>query len=340
MNKAPESRFASMNEFASALAKYIQGAAGDNKLGEPTKKATVTVSQIQLTEQSKLAKTLCESGQFVAAVPILKQIIANPEAKGTKMHEWAQTMLPKVETQVSQQEKPKPAAAPQPASQQNPFADLPSVPTQASTTPSATPYRRPTSKRAKAKAKSGPPTAIIGAVVGVLLLLAVGGGVYAFMRSGGNQANKPAAATPQDGGNSAVAVQSRQESEPQSRVKKGNQRFADQLLELFDRNKDGYLDRTELPPPIIADAMIADFNNDDWLTRKELVTLNPSDFPEDIDQMPQPPAPSSDISQPPRFGDLRELDTDGDGQIRLSDVSGPRRLFLPAGRYQFRRNSG
>jgi hypothetical protein len=331
MNKDLDARYGSMKEFATALGKYLQSSAGDKRLGEPTKTAKVTVSQIQLTEQSKLAKTMCESGQFVAAVSILKQIISNPDAKGSKMHQWAEAMLPKVEAQIANQAQPKPkvvaTAATKLAAADNLFADLPALPATAATAAGTAPYRRP--GRKKSKTKSGRPIALISAVAAVVLLI-VGGGAACFFFMGAKEtpatANDPSATTPAST-NATTALPDDRPIKPKSgqgRPFTKDPVFAAELLDLFDNNRDHQLDSTEIPPPVYGGMMAADANQDEWLSKPELASLDRSDFPKDLDQLPRPPTDA----RPPRFGDLSEFDKDADGQIELSGIHGPRRLAL------------
>ncbi len=319
MTKDPESRYSTMKEFADALGGYLQSAAGDKRLREPTKTATVTVSQIQLTEQSKLAKTLCESGQFVAAVSILKQIIENPEAKGSKMLHWAQSMLPKVEAEIAKADQPESGSQPTAVAsvgEDNLFADLPSVsaPTAFGNT---TPYRRPSAT--KANNKSAPPLAVIGALAGIGVLIIIGALAYFALFA----ARRPASIS----GPASTAPVASAPIEPdpaQNPVSGRDLDFAGELLDLFDRNSDQRLDQTEIPPPMVSPMMSADANRDDRLSKQELASLDRNDFPRDLDTYPRPPGEP----RPPRLEDLRELDGDGDGRIELSAIRGPRRLFL------------
>ena len=355
MSKEPESRFASMKDFADALTEYLQTGGGRQPAASPAKTAanttkktaTVTVSQVQLNEQSKLAKTLCDSGQFAAVVPILKQIIANPEAKETKVLQWAQTMLPKIEAQMAQQgkrttapgtAKKTVAQSSQPAGD-NLFADLPSVP--AATTPGAgaTPYRRPV--HGNKKTKQPVSNKVVGAIAAALVLLVVGGVVayVVLFSSQGSQTSSTAeqiAASPSNADTSTVQTAAadtssidtsdstaRDRSQRPLRKESRDPVFAGTLRGLFDRDRDGYLDRTEIPPPIADQLMAVDVNNDALLSAKELATLNRDDFPDNLEQMPLPPSNRS-----PHMDDLRDLDSDGDGKITLSEVPVLRRKFL------------
>ena len=357
MAKDASVRFASMKEFAIALGKYLQTTSGGTtsggatSLGEPVAKAAVNVSRIQLTEQSKLAKTLCESGQFVAAVPILKQIIANPEGEGSKMHQWATAALPKAEARIAKDAERDAAKSMPVASEDNLFASLPATPVAA-----LSPYHRPVNAKSGSKLPSG---LLIGVgAIAAVVILGVGG--LLLTSSGGTSVanNDPTTST-----TTRTTTAATSPSETAGEPKKGNKtlkarlgknakavgnngglqsaattgqsdsrakaKFVDLLLDRFDRNNDSQLDRSEIPAQAVAPMMIGDTDSDEKLSRSELTAMDRSDFP-NLDQLLNPYGPGNGDSCSGGRGrrGLMEFDTDGDGRVALSDVPGPRKDLL------------
>ncbi|MCG8652493.1 MAG: serine/threonine protein kinase, partial [Pirellulales bacterium] len=172
MHKNPEHRFDSMDEFAQALTDYLKIHQDTATVVDSKSLRATDVSRIQLTEQSRLAKTLCESGQFAAALPILQGIVASPDSQGTKMGQWAKTMLPQVEAKVQQQTEA--AVAPTQPIEDDVFAGLPdTAPAQPL---KVAPAIRTASRRRAGNSKPVPKAAItsvlatIGVVIGVALI--------------------------------------------------------------------------------------------------------------------------------------------------------------------------
>ncbi|MEM9368193.1 MAG: serine/threonine-protein kinase, partial [Planctomycetota bacterium] len=104
MAKSSADRFPSMKAMADALGAYIKGTSNADRVPESAKATRAVdkkdVTRIQLNEQGKLAKSLCQSGQFEAALPILQQMVANSDAQETNAVRWAKQTLPQVKKRV------------------------------------------------------------------------------------------------------------------------------------------------------------------------------------------------------------------------------------------------
>ena len=197
MSKDPSDRYSTMKTFAADLTAFIKSSPGETSKVAPSKSTTnatptsgqktkqVTLAEVQLSEKGKLAKMLCDTGEYSAAIPVLKQILATPGAESTKVYAFAKATLPKAEEAISRQ-KPQ-AAAPQVSKPvDDPFASLPD----AAPAPAGTPaYMQPSPHRKKNTTKSKPlpmqPILIGGGLVVGLLFAGLG-----FLMIQGNAADE------------------------------------------------------------------------------------------------------------------------------------------------------
>ena len=180
-------RYSTMKAFASDLTTFIKSKPGDaTKLPtEPSPKDTtktqqttkqITLAQVQLNEKAKLAKSLCDSGEFAAAIPLLKQILSTEGAQTTKEFAYAKSALPKAE----QANATASAPATNPAPAADPFASLPAAAVPGTTGTPAYMQTPPTSSKA-GKRKQGVSGSVL-TIAGIALagLIAVGTCVAMF----------------------------------------------------------------------------------------------------------------------------------------------------------------
>ena len=345
MSKNVADRFSSMSDFATALTGFAKAADKSTtaQIQSPAV-TTATISRIQLTEQSKLAKTLCESGQFSAALPILQQIIANQEGKDTKMVQWAQAMLPKVQQQLRAQSQPQPSPTlAQPAD--NVFSSLP-----ATSLAPAQPLRPPPRpvKRGKSKAKTPVTPLIVAAALALLAVGSVGIAAYIFLsdsepavsaEAGATSAaaaqpdvpneNAPLAETPSP---APAAEDSAPAAEDSAATAEPPVSADAALFAALDQNRDGYLDEAEIPGPERPVLMGADEDRDRRISKAEFFARNPP--PRGLPGRPgfrerqggrggpgfregRPGSP--DGSGPGRADDLMRFDRNRDGKVSRSE---------------------
>ncbi|MGI9472279.1 MAG: protein kinase domain-containing protein [Rubripirellula sp.] len=306
MAKSVDDRYRSMEDLATDLGRFLQGR-GDSKVTEQaTKTLQADVTRIQLNEQAKLAKTLCETGQLAAAAPILQQIIDNKDTSDTKAKAWAASTLSKVNSKIAES---KSVTQAQPASsEENPFADLPDAvasPGFAPATGSANKRLRPARKKSASNVSK--PIAIFAGVALVVVLLSVG--AIAWMISSGDAGmSSDPIATPSemtasvDASAETISPANLSENEnatPGETAQSGRAEpfppgppgkpfgpgglrrpnFAERILERFDNNRDGVIDSTEVPPHERARIFEVDRDRNNELTLEELRALDPLDWP-------------------------------------------------------------
>ena len=319
MQKDIDQRFGSMREFADALADYLKSHQENATLPESKALRATDVSRIQLTEQSRMAKTLCESGQYAAAIPILQKIVASPESENTKMGQWAKQMLPQAEAHVQRSAQPASTAA-QPTD--DVFANLPDAsPTQPLR---VAPAARPATATKRRKSNSNS-TAIIASVLAVAGIAVIGGAAWVFWPDSENQGassienTDPTTDTTSTGSSdvdvagsrSAVGTSTDEASQDQSTSPDGNipERFS-----RLDLDDNGFIEEVEIPLPERRRMMGADIDRDMRISLQEFSAHRP------------PPAPEERPSGR-RIDDVMSLDTDGDGRIHQSEIPEYRRYL-------------
>ncbi|MAI69467.1 MAG: hypothetical protein CMM01_00935 [Rhodopirellula sp.] len=283
MAKNSAERYASMESLANALERSIRShASRKNSPNGDTKTVQANITQIQLNEQSKLVKTLCESKQFAAAVPILQQMLDNPQAKNSKTHQWASATLSKVQTRIEENQRKQDSAnsttqvAATTDTNNDLFADLPaptstsghqrstlnSSPLKSAVTNSAS--RKNTNKSAGTHSRH-----LILSVAGLALMsiLLIAGLWY--------WAQQPAA-TPSTNSSDIVGGIKQQNFDPQPMPVMGErQRLPDRIMQYFDRDRDGFIAMTEMPRAGKSILMRADTNDDGRVSRNEVQNTNP-----------------------------------------------------------------
>lgn len=288
MAKNSAERYASMESFANDLERFIRSQASRKKsTNSGTKTVQANITQIQLNEQSKLVKTLCESKQFAAAVPILQQMVDNPQAKNSKIHQWASATLSNVQTRIEEDQRKQASAnsttqVPAAANIDNDlFADLPD-PTPAggqhlstlSSPPLTSAVSNPAVNKSAAHKRTNKSTAshsrnLIFAVAGltvVAVLLIAGVWYWAQQPTSTlntNQSNIPDRTKQTD-------------PVPQPMPNVGErQPMPDRILQKFDRDRNGYVELTEMPRAAKPDLMRVDADDDGRLSRNEIQNANP-----------------------------------------------------------------
>lgn len=104
MRGEPSKRYESMDAFANALSLFLKS--GKSNTDTPRNLRlpdAMSIAQIQILEKAKIAKSLWESKQISAVVPVLKQIVQDPNAKGSKALKFAQRVLPQAEQALAKQ---------------------------------------------------------------------------------------------------------------------------------------------------------------------------------------------------------------------------------------------
>ena len=288
MAKNSAERYASMESFANDLERFIRSQASRKKSSNSgTKTVQANITQIQLNEQSKLVKTLCESKQFAAAVPILQQMVDNPQAKNSKIHQWASATLSNVQTRIEEDQRKQASAnsttqVPAAANIDNDlFADLPD-PTPAggqhlstlNSPPVTSAVSNPAGNKSAAHKRTNESTAshsrnLIFAVAGlavVAVLLIAGVWYWAQQPTSTlntNQSNIPDRTKQTD-------------PVPQPMPNVGErQPMPDRILQKFDRDRNGYVELTEMPRAAKPDLMRVDADDDGRLSRNEIQNANP-----------------------------------------------------------------
>lgn len=302
MEKKVQDRYPSMDEFASDLGRFLQGRSDVRASAQATKALKADVTRIQLNEHVKLAKTLCESGQFAAAAPILEQIVANPNAEETKAKAWATSTLSKVNAKIEQEKRNEPAVA----STADPFADLPDALASPASHLQTTTPRKPRSAGASKNPGAGnvsKPIAIFAGLAFACVLVGVGAITW-MINSGDEQTTvinasglgssvDGATAAASERGSSTGASGNSVSGVPPNDSSIDNRStgfaagagiprrpdFAERLLARFDRNRDGVIDSTEVPEHERARMFEADQNRDNQLALEELRTLDPLNWP-------------------------------------------------------------
>ena len=283
MAKDSAERYSSMENFANDLERFIRSQASrKNSSNSGTKTLQANITQIQLNEQSKLVKTLCESKQFTAAVPILQQMLDNPQAKDSKTHQWASETLSKVQTRIEEEQRRQvsanstsqvPAAT---ALDNDLFADLPD-PTPAGgqqlSTHSPATLNSTVSKSATRNRTTMPSglysRKLLGAgavltVVAVLLSI----GVWYWVRQ--------PAATGNTNQTDLAGGTGKQDFDPQPMPDMGERpRLPDRLMQQFDRDRDGFIALAEMPRGGKSILMRVDTNDDGRVSRNEIQNANP-----------------------------------------------------------------
>ena len=272
MAKDSAVRYGSMELFANDLERFIRSAAARKKSSNSgTKAVQANVTQIQLNEQSKLVKTLCESKQFTAALPILQQILDNPQAKNSKTQQWAAATLSNVQTRIEEDKQKQHSAN----SIQTPptatiidgdlFADLPVA--NATSGQHLHTATRPTRKSTR-KSSGGLSRNLIFVAAGIALVALIGGGYWLWPQE---SSSTPARVIPQD-------PNEIEDDKPQPQPQPNNfdrRMLVDRVLQQFDNNKNDFIEAQEMTRPTKSILMRFDSNEDGRLSRQEIQTINP-----------------------------------------------------------------
>ena len=286
MAKDTAERYPSMETFGNDLERLLRSTSLRAKSSaDATRTVQANVTRIQLNEQTKLVKTLCDSKQFVAAAPILQQILDNPHVKNSKTQQWAAATLAKVQSRISEDSltnKNEPQGATQTSDVgNNLFADLTAteaanpVATQTFVTPHA---------RKKGKKSGNISPKMIGMIAGAVACVMLVGGTALFLSQPPTNptATTPPNTTPNTTPNTEPPSNpefSGDDREPGTRpAGMGQNRRphpAERILQRFDKNDNGVLDAVELPQREKSRIMLADTNRDGRLTRLELQNADP-----------------------------------------------------------------
>ncbi len=283
MAKNSAERYASMESFANDLEQCIRSHASRKKSSNSDAKTVQAhITQIQLNEQSKLVKTLCESKQFTAAVPILRQMLDNPQAKNSKTHQWASATLTKVQTRIEEDqqkqtsENPNIKIAATANTNNDLFADLPGLtPTSGHHTsslksPPITSAANSSAIRKNPKKSMGNHShnlifSVAGLAVAVALLIA---GFWYW--------SQQPAATTRTNPSDIVVDKKQQNFDPQPTPFIGErQRLPDRIMQYLDRDRNGFIAMTEMPRSGKSLLMQADTNADGRVSRNEVQNTNP-----------------------------------------------------------------
>ena len=287
MAKDAAERYPSMESFGNDLERFLRSTSARTKsASDATKMAQANVTRIQLNEQTKLAKTLCDSKQFIAAAPILQQILDNPNAKNSKTQQWAAATLAKVQTRITQDSlnnKNEPQEATQPSDLgNNLFADLPE--TEPAANPVATQaFVTPAHSRKTGKKSGNISPKMIGMITVAIACVMLMGGTALFFSQ---PPITPTAPTPSSTTPSTTPPSSAEFSgddplrepartRPAAMGQNRHPNPAERVLQRFDKNDNGVLDAIELPQREKSRIMLADTNRDGRLTRLELQNADP-----------------------------------------------------------------
>lgn len=268
MAKDSAKRYASMESFANDLERFLRSNASRNKSsnsGAKTLQANIT--QIQLNEQSKLVKTLCESKQFTAALPILQQILDNPQAKNSKTQQWAAATLSNVQTRIEEDKQKQLLAKPiQPLPTAtiidgDLFADLP-------VTKATSGQHLHTSTRSTRKSQGGLSRYLTAVTAGIALVALLGSGYWLWPKK---PSSTPATVVPE-----APNDIDDDEQKPKPNPNNFDRRMlVDRVLQQFDKNKSGFIEAQEITRPTKSILMWADSNEDGRLSPQEIQTISP-----------------------------------------------------------------
>ena len=287
MAKTSAERYGSMESFANDLERFIRSQASRNKSSNSsTKTVQANITQIQLNEQSRLVKTLCESKQFTAAVPILQQMLDNPQAKNSKTHQWASATLSTVQTRIEEDHRKRASAnstgeLPAGVKTDNDlFADLPDptpaggqhLPTLNSPpvnpAVSSAPASSSATRKRTHKSTGGHSRHLIFAAAGlpVVAVLLIAGVWYWTQKSAATGNTNP----------SDIADETQQQDpDPQAMSSMGErQPLPDRIMQKFDRDRDGFIALTEMPRAVKSILMPADINDDGRISRNEIQNVN------------------------------------------------------------------
>ena len=279
MAKDSAKRYASMESFANDLERFLRSNASRNKSSNSgAKTVQANITQIQLNEQSKLVKTLCESKQFTAALPILQQILDNPQAKNSKTQQWAAATLSNVQTRIEEdKQKQLLAKSTQPLPTATMidgdlFADLPV--TKVTSGQHLHTSTRSTRKSTR-KSQGGLSRYLIAVAAGIALVALIGSGYWLWP--------KETSSTP-----AVVVTEAPNEIDDDERKPKPNpnnfdrRMLVDRVLQQFDKNKNGFIEvqeitrpTKEITRPTKSILMRADANEDGRLSRQEIQTISP-----------------------------------------------------------------
>lgn len=103
--KKPEDRFESMQDFATALADFMNpNDQASTKISIPTATGNDSPSMIRAREQCELARSLCQDGQYVAALSLLEKMVDSAEGQPNKYTDWAKRELPVVRAKAESTE--------------------------------------------------------------------------------------------------------------------------------------------------------------------------------------------------------------------------------------------
>jgi len=274
MAKDSTVRYGSMKLLANDLERFIRSAAARKKSSNSgTKTVQANVTQIQLNEQSKLVKTLCESKQFTAALPILQQILDNPQAKNSKTQQWAAATLSNVQTRIKEDKQKQLSAN---STQPTPtatimdgdlFADLPVA--NATSGQNLHASTRPTRKSTR-KSPGGFSRNLIFVAAGIALVALIGGGYWFWPQESSSTPVPVIPETPNE------IADDKQKPQPQPSPNNFDRRMLiDRVLQQFDKNKDGFIEAQEMTRPTKSILMRFDSNEDGRLSRQEIQTINP-----------------------------------------------------------------
>ncbi|MDE0866293.1 MAG: serine/threonine-protein kinase [Rubripirellula sp.] len=301
MAKDTAERYSSMESFGNDLERFLRSTSSRTKSsGDATRTVQANVTRIQLNEQTKLAKTLCDSKQFIAAAPILQQILDNPHAKNSKTQQWAATTLTKVQARIAEDNRDTKSDL-QKANQSadfdnNLFADLPDA-TAVAGPLAAQAFAIPARPVANKPGHINPKIrGMIASAVACLIL--IGGAVWFFSQPPTPPAASPATTSPPtataiaanvppdtaaDSGSTDIERRreppgTRPGTRPGGLGQNRRPSLTDRFLQKFDNNNNGMIEPSELPKQENSKIMRADTNSDGRLTRIELQNSDPRDL--------------------------------------------------------------
>lgn len=283
MAKNSAERYASMESFANDLERFLRSQTARKKSpGKESRATHANITQIQLNEQSKLVKTLCESKQFTAAVPILEQILDNPQAKNSKTYQWASATLSKVQTRIEEDQRRQASenstleVSATASTENDLFADLPdATPTNGNhpSTPSSptltSGFHTPVARKQASTSTGRHSRNLVFASAGlVVVAICLSMGAWYWLRQ---------PATTRKTNQTGNAGNTKPDNpDPQPMVNIGErQRLPDRIMQHLDRDRDGFIATSEIPRAGKSILMRADSNGDEKISRKEIQNANP-----------------------------------------------------------------